>query len=57
MFHETCSIPVAVNAAKDLEGGEAAALGAALPHLGPFQRLGPDRAGAEHRKPSPDKEE
>ena len=60
-FHRLTSpprpFPAAVNAAKDLDGGEAAVVGAALPHLGPLQRLGPDRAGAEHGQSAPDQEE
>ena len=50
-------VAAAVNAAKDLEGRETAALGAPLPHPGPLQRLRPHRAGAEHGQPAPDQEE
>ena len=53
----THGLPVAGDAAEDLARGEAAPVGAALPHTGALQRLWPDRAGAEHGEPAPDQEE
>ena len=54
---ESSPVAASVNAAKDLEGGETAAVGATLPHPGPLQRLGPHRTGTEHGQPPPDQEE